>query len=322
MNGHKVLQAVKRDWPHVEVIIMTGFATIEHAIDAMKAGAADFILKPLSGEQIRIAVDKCIEKIRLSRENKELRLAYEKLQEVKEMEEKFLAITSHELRTPVSHIKGYFGILSDDFVDQMDDTEVTECKNIINNAIQHMEELLTSMFDVIRFKQNRMQLRFEEVDLIKTLRQIQSEFRLDLEKRQIKLELDNSTNGLSIAADRLKVKVMLTELIKNAIKFTKDGGEINVKTELDEPFCHIFIKDNGIGIADSKQGKIFEPFYEVQPSDYHHTGDTTFMAGGLGIGLTQAKEIVKAHQGEIKVESQLGVGTVMIVTLPLKQEGE
>lgn len=105
MNGHKVLQAVKRDWPHVEVIIMTGFATIEHAIDAMKAGAADFILKPLSGEQIRIAVDKCIEKIRLSRENKELRLAYEKLQEVKEMEEKFLAITSHELRTPSATLK-------------------------------------------------------------------------------------------------------------------------------------------------------------------------------------------------------------------------
>ncbi|KAA3655727.1 MAG: response regulator [Calditrichaeota bacterium] len=321
MSGHSVLKAVKRDWPHVQVMMMTGFATIEYAIEAMKSGAADFILKPLSAEQIRIAVDKCIEKIELNREIHELKLANKKLQELKDMEEKFLAITSHELRTPISHIKGYFGILSDDFVNQMDEEEVNECKNIVRNAIQDLEELLASMSDVLRFKQNRIELRFEEFDVGKLLYQIQSAFRLSLEERHLSLEVDNGANGILITADRLKVKVMLTELIKNAIKFTKDGGEIFISSEQDKRFCHISVKDSGIGIPDSEQGKIFKPFYEVQPSDYHHTGDTTFMAGGLGIGLTQVKEIVKAHNGEIKVDSQVDVGTVMKVSLPLEQEG-
>lgn len=322
MDGQSVLQQVKRDWPHIEVIMMTGYATVEYAIEAMKAGAVDFILKPLSTDQIRVAIKKCIERIELNNEVTELRLANKKLVELKEIKEKFLAITSHELRTPIGHIKGYFNILNDDIVEEMSEAEILECKNIIKNAIQDLEELLTSMFDVVRFKQNRMVLQVEEVKLAPLLQQIYSGFRLALKERELTLEIDNISNGIVILADRLKLKALLTELIKNAIKFTKNGGKISVSIHTDKRFCHILVRDTGIGIPHAEQGKIFEPFYEVQHSDYHSSHDTNFKGGGLGIGLTLVKEIVVAHQGEIKVESHVGEGSVFAVSLPHKQKGE
>lgn len=107
MTGLELLNAIKRDFPHVEVIIMTGFATIENAIEAMKLGAHDFLLKPLKAEQIRLVINKCREKIALSQENLALKRANEKLHELQTAKDKFIAITSHELRTPVSHLKGY-----------------------------------------------------------------------------------------------------------------------------------------------------------------------------------------------------------------------
>ena len=95
MTGMELLQIIKRDFPHLEAIIMTGYATIEIAIDAMKIGAYDFLLKPLTAEQIRLVVNKCREKIELSHENRALKLANEKLRELQNLKDKFIAITSH-----------------------------------------------------------------------------------------------------------------------------------------------------------------------------------------------------------------------------------
>ncbi|KAA3620011.1 MAG: response regulator [Calditrichaeota bacterium] len=322
MDGQTVLREVKRDWPHIEVLMMTGYATIEYAIEAMKAGAADFILKPLSTDQIRVAINKCIDKINLNHEIEELRHTNKKLMELKDIKEKFLAITSHELRTPIGHIKGYFNILNDDFINEMSQEEIAECKNIINNAIFDLEELVNSMFDVVRFRQKEIELNIEDVKPAELLQQIKSAFRLALEERHLSLEIDNYSNGLVLTADRLKLKAMLTELIKNAIKFTNDEGQITVQITTVDNQCHIIVKDTGIGIPHSEQGKIFEPFYEVQHSDYHSSGETSFKGGGLGIGLTQVKEIVKAHGGEIKVESSVGEGSVFAVAIPIEFKGD
>jgi two-component system response regulator HydG len=107
MDGIELLESLKRDYPFAEVIIMTAYATIESAINAMKIGAYDFILKPIKPDQIRLVAAKCLEKIALNEENKALRLANQQLSELQSMKDKFIAITSHELRTPVSHLKGY-----------------------------------------------------------------------------------------------------------------------------------------------------------------------------------------------------------------------
>jgi signal transduction histidine kinase len=316
MGGMELLETLKRDWPFVEVVIMTGFATIESAIEAMKKGAYDFILKPLKADQIRMVVEKCRQKIALSKENEELRIANQKLREVEEMKNKFIAITSHELRTPVTHLKGYLSILSED-ASELSERERAECMEVIHRALDDLEEIVVNMYDVLNLEQPSHELQKDRVDIHDMIRQVVSEFRLTTRKRNLHLAFEPAGDELQVMADRLRLKTMLAELVQNAIKFTPDGGTITIRTGKESPYCTISVIDTGVGIPPEEQGRIFEKFYEVQNSDLHSSSKTGFMGGGIGLGLALARSIAEAHGGGIRVESHVGKGSEFRVYLPL-----
>ncbi|RMD92659.1 MAG: hybrid sensor histidine kinase/response regulator [Calditrichaeota bacterium] len=316
LSGLELLDNIKRDYPHVEVIIMTGFATIESAIEAMKLGAYDFILKPLKAEQIRMVVNKCQDKIQLSKENVALRRAYEKMRELQTMKDKFLAITSHELRTPVSHLKGYLSILNDEVYQELDEKEREECMRVILTAVSDLEEIVTNMFEIFQLENRQLLLKFEKVNLKDLLQQVLAEFKYAAKDRQQEIELNLSSQNTIIQADRLKLKGMVSELVQNAIKFTPDGGKIVISNYDEENFCVISVKDTGIGIPVDEQGKIFEKFYEVQNTDYHSSSHFGFKGGGLGLGLPLARAIAEAHGGGIKLTSVPKKGSDFRIYLP------
>lgn len=322
MDGLELLAAIKRDYPFVEVVMMTGYATIETAIQAMKNGAYDFILKPIKPDQIRLVASKCLEKIRLSRENVELRLANQKLRELEEMKDKFIAITSHELRTPVSHLKGYLGILNDDVYNELSLEEKEQCMHVILNAVNDLEEVVKEMHTLIQLESGESHLHVERIEVNELIEQIAYDYQLIAKKRNQKLTVKKHPEPLVIQADRGQIKVVLNELLQNAIKFTPDGGRIQVSTRAEEEYCVISVKDTGIGIDPSEQGNIFERFYEVQNSSYHSTSREDFMGGGLGLGLPSVRAITTAHGGGVKVKSEKDKGSEFFVYLPLVKDGQ
>jgi len=316
MGGMELLQAIKRDYPHVEVIILTGFATVEDAIEAMKKGASDFLLKPVDSEQLRLVVEKCFEKIDLDAENKQLRLANLKLRELKEMKERFMAITSHELRTPLSHIKGYLSLLSDGAQD-LTEAERQEFWHIIWSSVEDLERIVDAMYTLSRVDSGLVDLTREELCLSEVIEQTVKEFEPTLKERNLEVTLKLPEETPRIPGDRLQVKKIVGELVHNAIKFTPDGGRIEIRTGLDGNFCQIVVKDTGVGIPDDALGKIFERFYEVQNPDHHHTSRSEFLGGGPGLGLSIARALAEAHGGGIKVVSEPHKGSEFVVYLPI-----
>lgn len=319
MTGMELLQAIKRDFAHIEVIMMTGFATIENAVEAMKLGAHDFLLKPLKAEQIRMVVDKCHEKITLNRENRELKSANEKLRELQMVKDKFIAITSHELRTPVSHLRGYLSILSEDYFYTLSAEEKSDCMRVINAAVLDLEQIVTDMSDLLALEQDALAIKRENTDLNELLQQIAQEFKLAMQTRRQNLTWRPSSQINTAYVDRLKIKVMVSELMQNAIKFTPDGGCIDLSLQQEGDFGVISVRDTGVGIAPEDLGRIFEKFYEVQNSDHHSSSKTSFMGGGLGLGLSLARAIAEAHDGGIKVQSAPNQGSTFEVFLPLQK---
>ncbi|HEX9653592.1 MAG TPA: response regulator [bacterium] len=322
MSGVELLGAIKRDYPHTEVIMMTAYATVENAIEAMKMGASDFILKPIKPDQIRMVAEKCFEKIQLGAENQALRLANQKLLDLQTMKDKFVAVTSHELRTPVSHLKGYFGILNDELYQQLSDDEKRQCMQVILDAIKDLERIVTQMHELAWVETAPSELRTELFDVNQIIEKAVSDYQVIARLRQQKIGFKKRGADLIINGEGGKIRSIVLELIQNAIKFTPDGGEILVSTKRDAAYCVISVKDNGIGIDPAEHGKIFDKFYEVQDSRYHSSSKNGFMGGGLGLGLASVRAIATAHGGGVKVKSVPEKGSEFLIYLPIADPGE
>jgi signal transduction histidine kinase len=321
MGGFELLRDLKRNYPHIQVIIMTGYATIETAINAMKEGAFDFVLKPFKADQLKVMVDRCAKHLDRDLEIQDLKFANQKLHELQEMKDKFIAITSHELRTPVSHIKGYLTILNDESY-PIKDGERQEFMNIINTAVSDLENIVHNMFDVLQLEKGQLVLNVEAFSIDQLLKQLVHEFQLTLNERKLDLIAISIRSPIELEGDRPRLKQVFSELIQNAIKYTNDGGQIEITADTQDGYCIVKIIDTGVGIQESEQSKIFEKFYEIQNSDYHSSSKVNFLGGGLGLGLTISKAIVEAHCGRIIVESKPNQGSIFTVMLPLEYKSE
>jgi signal transduction histidine kinase len=194
---------------------------------------------------------------------------------------------------------------------------VKEYMKIIKSTINEMSEMIENMHDLSilthytghlnkkRVRANNLVLHvFKKMKKLYVLRKIQLMYRLD-------------DNDPIIVIDPHKMEKALTELLQNALKYTKEGGKVLIRCKSDKNKNKVFISviDTGIGIPYDKINYIFEPFYEVQNEMHHFTSKTEFMGGGIGVGLPMVKEIVEAHNGEMTVESTPGKGSIFTIII-------
>ncbi|ACT04857.1 cell wall metabolism sensor histidine kinase WalK [Paenibacillus sp. JDR-2] len=243
------------------------------------------------------------------------------LQDVTEQEKleqsrrQFVANVSHELRTPLTTIKSYAEALNDGALDERELSE--RFVGVIRNETERMIRLVTDLLHLSRLDSNQAPLRRRKTNIHEMLDEVTDRFSFQLRQKSILATIIVDRDLKSAWLDRDQIDQVLDNLISNAIKYTLEGGAIELSAhKQDAATIAISVKDTGIGIPKKDLSRIFDRFYRVDKARSRNMG-------GTGLGLSIAREIVKAHGGTISLKSELNDGTTVTFTLPvLQEEGE
>ncbi|HMA64222.1 MAG: ATP-binding protein, partial [Fibrobacterota bacterium] len=263
--------------------------------------------------------------LEMAKMNSELIRSNAEWKRVSDMKSNFLSIASHELKTPLTSIKGYSDIIIDNMKDKLD-TSVYRMIESINRAADRLHKVVNNILDVTRIEQKRLRLKPELLDLRAVICDCIDELAQFSLKRNITFTCDIPDGLPSFYGDKMRMQQVFTNLFSNALKYSPDGSGVWVSVSLEEgDKFHIVVKDNGIGIDKTEQKNIFYPFYEVGSVNSHSTSYSSFMGGGTGLGLSIVKGIVERHGGRIWVISE-GVrenafpGSEFHITMPVQAE--
>ena len=225
----------------------------------------------------------------------------------------FLSIISHELKTPLSVINGFLSLILDERYHD-DPQHLREAVQIAKRRGEQLSRMIDELIDLARLDARSMVLRLEEADIGQLLRELAAEFQEECRRRGVRLSLRLAENLPRLVCDPDKLGQVFTNLLANALKFSPEGGEVELGAETRGEEILFTCRDTGIGIPEGELGKVFDKFYQVDSS-------ATRRFGGAGLGLSIVKEIVLLHGGRTWVESAPGHGSTFFVSLPKHPPG-
>jgi len=243
--------------------------------------------------------------LEISKMNSDLLRSNRELRRVNELKTKFLSIASHELKTPLTSIKGYAEIILDNMREKID-KDVLSMIESIDRAANRLHNVINNMLDVTRIEQKRLRLKPEHVNLQEVVEEGIKELSQFTLRRRISIVTSFEANLPTLYCDKMRMHQVFTNLFSNAIKFSPDYTSVEVRIFLEEENggrFHIIVADQGIGIDQDELQKIFDPFYEVASTSRHSSDSIKFMGGGTGLGLSIVRGIVERHGGIVWAES-------------------
>jgi two-component system phosphate regulon sensor histidine kinase PhoR len=229
------------------------------------------------------------------------------LKKLEQFRTEFLGNVSHELRTPIFAIQGYIETLLDGALDDEKVNKVFLQK--ANNHTLNLNNLVNDLIDISMIESGKMQMSFRYFNAHEFFDGIILELKPHAIKKNLELNLSSFDQALQLFGDRQRLRQVMTNLIMNAIKYT-ESGSVDVGVIQIEKYGKVFIRDTGIGIAETDINRIFERFYRVDR-------DRSRQMGGTGLGLAIVKHIVEAHGSKIEVNSELGKGTEFYFSLKI-----
>lgn len=302
LSGFNVLEKIRDVDPQSIPIVITGYATVESAVEAMKKGAYDFLPKPFTPDELRIIIGRALERRKLAREAETLR------REKKIMEENFITMVSHQLRSPLVAIQQYFEVILAGMAGRVDDSQ----KGMIVRARERLDGLLrliNDWLDMARITRGQIIDRLVPLSL-ETILDSQVEFMKPLaQEHKVRLELKPPEKTALVLGDKQSLEQVFSNLITNAIKYNRPEGSVTISVREEGDSLVADVTDTGIGIAREHLPIIFDQFYRVSRREDQKVK-------GTGLGLAIAKKIIEAHNGSIQVVSDPGRGSTFSVRLP------
>ena len=302
LDGLQVIERVRAVDPEIIIAVITGYATVATAIDAMQAGAYDFLPKPFTPDELRLIVNRGHERWRLAAESARLR------REKEEAERRFITFVSHQLKTPVVAAKQYLDVLLFTSKDEM----TPQTRDWLARAQSRLDEMLGLIHDWLELARIDRGLLGEPAascDVAPVIAQVVEGLRTQAQAAGVTLHAEALAPLDPIRGDAASIGTVLSNLVGNGIKYNKVGGRVTVRTSRDGPFAVVDVIDTGIGIAAESLPRLFEEFYRVRT-------EQTRDIPGSGLGLAICQRLVAAFGGQIAVRSQPGEGTTFMVRMP------
>jgi signal transduction histidine kinase len=303
ISGVEVLKQIKQIQPKTEVIMATGFATLETAVESMKLGAYDYISKPYSLDQLCQVLEK-------AREHQRLTNQVSHLEELNRLKTEFVAYMSHELRTPMNAIISYVSMALEKTYGEFSPAQEQMFRRIESNG-RNLLGIINNILDLSKLSAERMTLSIESCDLTDIVHDVLATMECLAEERHLKLSAELPAL-LPLRTDKAKLRQVLINLVGNAIKFTHQGS-VTIKAEIvnNLPQLRLCVQDTGIGIKPEDIPLLFEEFRQLDAT-------STRRYEGTGLGLSITKKIIELFHGTVQIESTVGLGSTFIVTLPLE----
>lgn len=301
MSGLEVLEEVRSFDPTIVAIVITGYATVDSAVESMKKGTFDFIPKPFKPDELRLVVRRGLDRRQLVLETISLR------QEKEMLREQFAAIVSHELKSPLGAVQqNLYTLISD--LDELLNQEQREKLLRLQERIKGLVSLVNTWLRVISVDITKIAEQFQEVDLLPILTNAVETVEQQTIRKDIDLEFHPDSSEYKVLGDPGTLTEATVNLLTNSIKYTKMGGRVELTVSQGEENVSFSVIDNGVGIAKDDISHIFTDFYR---GDNLPEGERS-----SGVGLSITKRIIEAHQGSIDVESVLGEGSKFTIQLP------
>ena len=235
---------------------------------------------------------------------------YRKLQEVDQMKDDFIAMASHELRAPITAIRGYLSLFLEDAFGKLEDKPREIMKTTFSIAT-HLGTLVEDLLEVSRLEQGRMKVDLEPVSVEPIIEEIAAQLHFEAEKKKLAFEFKKPPQPLpEVMVDKSRFKQVLINLCSNGIKYTPSGSVTITSEVKDGNMLEVRVIDTGLGMSSEAREKLFQKFYRVRTSD-------TATIPGTGLGLWITKQIVELMKGKIYCDSIERVGTQMSVLFPI-----
>jgi signal transduction histidine kinase len=317
-KGIDLLETIQQRDPDMVAAIITGYATVELAVEALKEGAYDFISKPFSGDLLLLTVERGLEKRRLSQEARrlqqveahaaELARAKDDMERLDRFKSAFMLMVAHELRAPVV---GAQSLLRTLLRGMTGDLNAQQSEILARVEVRHQEllELINDLLVLAESKTAGPEKAVSPIDVAPALTAVVGRFRAQAEAAEVDLVLEPPGDSMSVMADEDGFTKVLGNLVSNAVKYTPKGGRVTVHARRSSNGIAITVQDTGIGIRPDEVARLGEEFFRA--SNAKASG-----IGGTGLGLAIARQHLDRWGARLDVESEVGKGSTFRVVFP------
>ena len=239
-----------------------------------------------------------------------LQLSNQELNRLNEIRSKFMSIVAHDLRQPLTSIQGFTSVLMMDGPQGSANGDQLALNNILK-ATDNMNQLMADLMDISMIESGKFKMDFKHFNFNQLINDVYALQQVNAQKKGLFLVRYEYPNDVMVYADRFRISQVLNNLLGNAIKFSPQGGRIEMRYFLQDGWLICYVSDEGPGIAQAEQAKVFQKFHQSDT-------DRGTRKQGWGLGLSIAQEIINAHNGEIGVQSAgLGQGALLWFRIPV-----